>query len=503
MAEQVYSRKGKAETARRSPLHLTLRIKWAFAFAAAVLYLVVVGLVTSWQRQDFLTTMAELDSIHPVEEQLTKVNSAVAFSILELQDLTHSRNTDDGYDKFIIGLEAILAGLDQLRAAYPGLQPSIVSLQRHVALRHTHASPHVLLEVRAGLHELVARLDETTRSVRHRRAQLSRGYRLTYDTISMTTVIGGLVGILVFGGMITLFLTRLTWDLTKLESRALDIVSGYRGKPLEITRGDEVGRLMQSVNGMQSALRLHEQQLEVSRQQHFHHEKMVAIGTLAAAVGHEINNPIAAIHGIAQAMQSAQSAGACDGAPACHPQLILDQTRRISQITRQLSEIAAPQSETPQLLDLNALVRKVCTFVKYDKRLRNVDLALDLDTQLPALRSVADHLTQVLMNLLLNAADATEGVAGRKPRVAVTTKSDAGSVLLEIEDNGCGMDAWTRSQAFDELFTTKPVGKGTGLGLFICKSLVERCGGEIGITSEVDRGTRVRVRLPLDGATKA
>jgi signal transduction histidine kinase len=157
--------------------------------------------------------------------------------------------------------------------------------------------------------------------------------------------------------------------------------------------------------------------------------------------------------------------------------------------------MTTPYSPEPQLLDINALVRNTCAFVAYDKRLREIEVILDLDPQVPAINSVADHLTQVLMNLLLNAADAAAGIVGRKPTVTVETRASNAGGVLTVTDNGCGMDAPTLARAFDEAFTTKPPGRGSGLGLFICRSLIEAQGGRIEIESAPGRGTRVAVRL--------
>jgi len=175
--------------------------------------------------------------------------------------------------------------------------------------------------------------------------------------------------------------------------------------------------------------------------------------------------------------------------------LILEQARRVSSITRQLAEFSAPHSQDVQLTDLNGLVRGTLSFVSYDRRLRGVELATDLDVTLPAVTLVEDYLTQVLMNLLLNAADAQEG--SKDKRILVTTTALPDGVKLQVIDNGSGMDADTLAHAFDEYFSTKPSGKGTGLGLAVCKSLLESMGGEITLASEPGKGTTVTLRLPL------
>ena len=102
------------------------------------------------------------------------------------------------------------------------------------------------------------------------------------------------------------------------------------------------------------------------------------------------------------------------------------------------------------------------------------------------------------MNLLINAADALEGVTAREPTIRVATRGAAGEVgMLTVRDNGHGMDAATLARAFEEAFSTKPADKGRGLGLFLCKTLLERDGGRIGIDSTPGSGTTVTVHLPL------
>jgi signal transduction histidine kinase len=293
------------------------------------------------------------------------------------------------------------------------------------------------------------------------------------------------------------FFNRLARDIRALEARAADVVSGYNGAPLDITRRDEVGGLMQAVNRMQREIRHREQQMDMSRQQRFHHEKMAAIGSLAAAVAHEINNPIAAITGIARCMSDAKIT--CPGAEliGCSPELILEHAQRIASITRQVAELTAPHSPEPELLDLNALVTNTCNFISYDQRFGGINLVFALDHDLPAINAVADHLTQVLMNLLINAADALDGVTGRKPTIRVVTGTVDGEVLMKVSDNGCGMDRAVLSQAFNDSFTTKPPGKGSGLGLFLCKTLVEQRGGRIELESTPGVGTTAQICLPL------
>lgn len=214
-------------------------------------------------------------------------------------------------------------------------------------------------------------------------------------------------------------------------------------------------------------------------------------------MAHEINNPIAAIAGIAQSMKDAGRYAPGDETGIDPPELILEQAKRIATISRQIAELTAPHSPDRELLDLNALVRNTCSFIAYDSRFRRIDLVLELDSQIPAVTAIADHLTQVLMNLLINAADALEDISGRKPVIQVATQASQSEVVMTVNDNGKGMDGDVLARAFEESYTTKPPDKGRGLGLFLCKSLIEGGGNRIDLESTPDIGTTARIYLPL------
>jgi two-component system, NtrC family, sensor kinase len=157
------------------------------------------------------------------------------------------------------------------------------------------------------------------------------------------------------------------------------------------------------------------------------------VGSLAASIAHEINNPIAAITGAAQEMCTAVHERACTThGPPCVPELILEQAQRIARITRQISDLATPQSAHLQWLDVNDLVRRTCNFLSYDQRLRGVEVNLDLDSQLPAFYGVPDEISQVVMNLLLNAGDAVSTVKERRVRIDVASRVEGETLVLTV-----------------------------------------------------------------------
>jgi signal transduction histidine kinase len=353
--------------------------------------------------------------------------------------------------------------------------------------------------------ELVAlkqALEQLSATVQKERTLASARYRELADAAAMTALLLGMLGLALLGAAIGLFFGRLTDDLGTLQQRALDVVKGYRGAPLAVTRHDEVGKLMEAVNQMADTLDQREKQVMVERQKHFHKEKMAAIGALAAGVSHEIGNPIAAISGIAQEMMERRAASVQGCSPQdcynCKPDVIHAQAERLAAITREIAEFASPREAEPQFLDLNEQLRSTSRLIRFDRRMQKVALRLDLDSQLPAVYGVADQLTQVVMNLLVNAMDALDGVAGRDPAITITTRSEGGRVCLEIGDNGVGIEDAVLQRVFEAFFTTKPAGKGTGLGLSLSYAIVRRHGGTIELNSTPGAGTRVQVLFPLD-----
>lgn len=494
-----------ASPVEEGAVKLNLRTKGIVAFLALAAYISGFGLIQAQQRQTLLRMAGELEQIYDEEDALDKASYAVAHVVLKLEDAFYSAPLGSStVESIALDVELIQAGLQGLQTYHVSFADDIARLDREMVSLRGQPSRSNMLALRETERDLNQRLDKRTRQARARRAALWTAYRATHDTITVIAVSMGLLGAVVFGAVITLFLTRLTWDLRKLSVRALEIVTGYRGIPLDVTRHDEVGNLMEAVNQMQMELRHREQQLEISREQRFHQEKMAAIGSLAAAVAHEINNPIASIAGIAHSMCDPRVLSGPDAGDASRRlgELILEQTRRIGIISNQIAELTTAHPLEPELLDLNVLVQNTCSFIRYDRRMRNVGLELDLDRNIRAVKAIADHVTQVLINLLINAADAVDGLAGRRPEIRVQTCAAESEVRMLVSDNGHGMDQTVLARAFEEGYTTKPAEKGRGLGLFLCKALIEAGGGRIELESAPGVGTTALVTLPLPQRVK-
>ena len=248
-----------------------------------------------------------------------------------------------------------------------------------------------------------------------------------------------------------------------------------------------------------------QQELETTRQQYFHNEKMAAIGQLAAGILHEVGNPIAAIAGAAAELKDTKPC--LDKAPSDCPfdeiasrniSLIDEQITRLGRITREIADFASPRPRERELLDLNSLLQSTARLLTYDRRFRGIELHLDLDPHLPAIVGVADQLTQVFMNLLINAVDACMAAGEEGNCILLKSEVDGERVRVTVQDRGCGMSEETINHALEPFYTTKPVGKGTGLGLSLCDSIALAHGGSLEIESVEGKGTSIRVILPIE-----
>ena len=245
-----------------------------------------------------------------------------------------------------------------------------------------------------------------------------------------------------------------------------------------------------------------QQELETARQQYFHHDKMAAIGQLAAGILHEVGNPIAAISGAAAEVKQACDSEADGETIGRNIDMIDEQITRLGKITREIADFASPKPSEREMLDLNGLLRGVASLLSYDRRFSSIGFDLQLDKNLPAIVAVNDQLTQVFMNLLINAMDACSSLDREIHNIVLKTELDGDRAHISVRDFGSGMSKQILEHARDVFYTTKAVGLGTGLGLALCDTIVSAHGGEIVIESEEGKGTLVHVYLPVDLAAE-
>lgn len=489
-ARMLNTRKSGASLARKGLLTM----------AAMGVYFVLVSVVVAYERHYLIDSVQLLNEINQREERLVALNIQVARAILTVNENYFAPDVDVSSKILVLEIESVLKGLTKLKQHYSTIADDEELLSKSVAPLIKQPNRATIADIRGIFNRIVIDLDAITSDIRNRKQWLLEDYEHTNNRLTIEWIVFIGVGLGCLSGLMIFFFRRLTADIRRAQERATEIVRGYRGAPLPVTRHDEFGDLIAAVNNMQGELRKRETQLELGRQQQFHKEKMATIGSLSAAVAHEVNNPLAAIVGIAQAMVKATQQRDRDGGKGCavcQPQLILEQANRVMQITRQIGAFSMPQSQNPELVNINGLVRSTCNFVSFDRRFRRLELVQKLDPDIPAVHAVADHVVQVLMNILINAADALEDCTDSPPLVVITTELRGDAVKISISDNGCGIAPENLDKVFIEHFTTKAPGRGFGLGLALCRSLIWSAGGDIIIESHLGKGTTVAITLPL------
>lgn len=476
----------------------TLARKGSWALAGLVAYLVFGAAIVAWERNDLFDAVHQLEAVHAQEEDQLALNHIVSYAILSLNERYFADDLQAAAKVINLEIDGVASKLERMDESYGGLRSHIDQLNRSNAELQRSPSRATIAELRSEFHRLVLQLDGMTTEIRERKREVLSGYQRVFKRMTLELIVLMVVGVAAVGALSSLFFKRLSRDIGLIKMRATEIVKGYRGSPLPVTRDDELGSLMVAVNDMEAELTARDNQLELRRQQDFHTEKMAAVGSLAAAVAHEINNPLAAIVGLVETLVRERNHGQFAARKADQQlDLILHHAQRVMMITRQIGEFSLQRPMVPELLDLNALVRSTCAFVGFDKRFRGVTVTQDLAAGLPAPNAVADHVVQVLMNVLINAADALENRSDPPPAISVTTCVRGECIELCVEDNGQGIAAENLGRVFDLHFTTKPPGRGSGLGLSLCRNLLQKDGGDIAVESVPGRGATVRITLPI------
>jgi len=252
--------------------------------------------------------------------------------------------------------------------------------------------------------------------------------------------------------------------------------------------GDEVGELSDAFNRMMDELEAAREREQVQQAQLAHTEKMAAVGTLAAGVAHEVNNPLA---GISACLDNLRANPDDLDMKERYLDLIRDGLKRIERTVANLLNFSRQREIRPEATSINHNLRHVVELVGYQLRRANVEVRFDLDSNDALV--MADHfqMEQLFLNLVLNAIEAMpEGGT-----LDLRTRVRNGDVVAEVRDSGSGIPEEIRDRIFDPFFTTREIGEGTGLGLAVSDSIVAAHGGALEVTSKVGVGTTFRVRL--------
>jgi len=223
-------------------------------------------------------------------------------------------------------------------------------------------------------------------------------------------------------------------------------------------------------------------------------EKMAELGRISAGVVHELNAPLSVISSAAQMILRETEV----------PEFVREMVARIGTEAQRLSHLArgllsfSGRESAPVEVDINLTTRFVLEFISYEAARRAVTVETTLDFRLPVLLMDGNQLKQILLNIIMNALQAMEAGGGRL--LVETAPRGQGEIGISISDTGPGIDPEALQQIFQPYFTTKKAGEGTGLGLFVTRTLVEKLGGRIEVNSTVGVGTTFTVVLAVDEA---
>ena len=289
----------------------------------------------------------------------------------------------------------------------------------------------------------------------------------------------------------------------------------------EIGQG-ELGELARSFNAMRIRLQesLDEQaqfthtletkvaerteELKVAHQKLLQTDRLASLGQLSASVAHEINNPLSGVLNLGMLIQRIIKD---DGVPAGRvPEVkkylgqMVNETARAGRIVSDLLTFSRRGKPQRVMVDINGIVRSTLSLVGHKLKLMSVEGVQELDENLPQVHCDGSQIQQVVMNLVMNGAEATRPKGQGSVWVRTGLGQRPGTIALEVADNGEGIPEENIPKLFQPFFTTKDEGKGVGLGLAVVYGIIHSHGGEIEVASSPGAGTSFRVILPIQSS---
>jgi signal transduction histidine kinase len=234
-------------------------------------------------------------------------------------------------------------------------------------------------------------------------------------------------------------------------------------------------------------------------------EKMASVGRLSSGIAHEIGNPIGIVIGYLELLKQKDIP---DDEKNEYLNRAGDEINRISIIIRQLLDYSRQSDEKPEIIGVHEVIKDVSDIVKYQPFMTNIEIRLSLEAENDNILADSNQLRQIFLNLIINAADAISSSQNEQSgRLMVASEvikeadpeaiNSRPTLKISFADNGAGIPEESIGNIFDPFYTTKEPGKGTGLGLFVCFSLIDGMGGKIKAQSSGKEGTRMIIYLPL------
>ncbi len=293
--------------------------------------------------------------------------------------------------------------------------------------------------------------------------------------------------------------------MARLSRAAAEVAQGNMHPDLGPAEKGEVGAMQKAFASMVEAIRDREtRQRQEAENKLVVAQKLSSIGRLAAGVAHEVNNPLTGVLTCGHLLLQRDD---LDEEAREMLTVIVDATERVRRIVKSLLDFSRQTALRMEPSDLHRVVLDTLPLLENQATLKGIQLRYEPGQDLPLVKMDVQQIKSVLLNLLLNALDATEpgGAITVSSHVAIATDREGNKRLgveLSVKDTGCGIPSENLEKIFEPFFSTKEVGKGTGLGLSVAYGIVSRHGGVIRVQSQVGQGTEFIIWLPLEEEPK-
>ncbi len=238
-------------------------------------------------------------------------------------------------------------------------------------------------------------------------------------------------------------------------------------------------------------------ELQKAHEQLLHGEKLAVIGSLSAAITHELSNPL---HGVMAVLKGVQRRVVLDEKDTKLVDLAITECDRMKNLLLNLQGFNRPSSGRVVSINIHTLIDSILLLIENKYRMKEIIIRTVYTEDMVQIRAVADQLKQVILNLLSNAVHSCEG--GGTITISTAVIADE-KISIQIRDTGKGIKSDHIDKIFDPFFTTKPGKKGTGLGLSISYGIIKKHGGRLDLESEFGRGTTFTITLPIKGVNNA
>ncbi len=276
-----------------------------------------------------------------------------------------------------------------------------------------------------------------------------------------------------------------SYEVDEIQTEILTNLFDMKDKYFQITTAQVKGE-----NGeLHGYIRLVQDVTELKKmeEQMMHSEKLASLGRLTAGITHEIGNPLTSVFSFVQILKEMEQ----DGFKKESLQTIYFHINRIADILKQLSGFSKIPPVELKAWNVNNLIDSSISLIQYDKRAKDISIVKELSPDIPEITTDGNQLSQVIVNIILNAVDAMpEG-----GKLTIRSRAEDNRIHIDFEDTGIGIPKENISRIFDPFFTTKE--KGTGLGLAVSYSIIKKLNGSLIAESEANKGSRFMITLPI------